>query len=83
MEYSNYGFILLGRIIEIVSGESYQTYVRKHIYEPAGMLHTESRQESDNVAGRAVGYSQGQADWSRIPINCLGPERLLAAVTPP
>jgi len=59
MEYSNYGFILLGRIIEIVSGESYQTYVRKHIYEPAGMLHTESRQESDNVAGRAVGYTQG------------------------
>jgi D-alanyl-D-alanine carboxypeptidase len=59
MEYSNYGFILLGRLIEIVSGEPYQTYVREHIYEPAGMLHTESRPESDNVTGRAVGYSQG------------------------
>jgi D-alanyl-D-alanine carboxypeptidase len=59
MEYSNYGFILLGRIIEIVSGEPYQTYVQRHIYEPAGMLHTDSRPESDHAAGRAVGYKRG------------------------
>jgi CubicO group peptidase (beta-lactamase class C family) len=59
MEYSNYGFILLGRIVEIVSGEPYQAYVRRHIYEPAGMNHTDSRPESDLVPGRAVGYSKG------------------------
>jgi len=59
MEYSNYGFILLGRIIEIVSGEPYQTYIRRHIFEPAGMLHTDSRPESDHVEGRAVGYTHG------------------------
>lgn len=40
MEYSNYGFILLGRIIELVSGQSYDAYVRQHIYLPAGMTHT-------------------------------------------
>jgi D-alanyl-D-alanine carboxypeptidase len=56
MEYSNYGYILLGRIIEIVSGETYESYVHKHIYISAGMLHTDSRPESDHVAGRAVGY---------------------------
>jgi CubicO group peptidase (beta-lactamase class C family) len=71
MEYSNYGFILLGRIIEIVTGEPYQTYVGKHIYEPAGMLHTESSPESDNVPGRAVGYSQGRgglvANTDKLP----------------
>lgn len=61
-EYSNYGFILLGRIIEIVSGEPYQSYVRDHIYLPAGMLHTDSRPESDHVENRAVGYTQGSAD---------------------
>ena len=32
MEYSNYGFILLGRIIELVSGEAYQDYVHKHVF---------------------------------------------------
>ena len=60
MEYSNYGFILLGRIIELVSGEPYESYVREHIFIPAGMLHTDSRPESDHVAGRAVGYMQTQ-----------------------
>lgn len=59
MEYSNYGFILLGRIIEIVSDEPYQTYVRRHIFEPAGMLHTDSRPESEHAEGRAVGYTHG------------------------
>jgi D-alanyl-D-alanine carboxypeptidase len=59
MEYSNYGFILLGRIVELVSGEPYQKYVREHIYLPAGMLHTDSRPEADHVKGRAIGYTRG------------------------
>jgi CubicO group peptidase (beta-lactamase class C family) len=56
MEYSNYGFILLGRIVELVSGESYDTYVQEHVFRPAGMLHTDSRPEIDRVEGRALGY---------------------------
>ena len=60
-EYSNYGFILLGRIIEIVSGEPYQSYVRDHVYIPAGMHHTDSRPESDHVEDRAIGYTHGPA----------------------
>lgn len=59
MEYSNYGFILLGRIIEIVSGESYNNYVREHIFLPAGMLNTNSRPGSEAIAGRATGYMRG------------------------
>jgi len=57
MEYSNYGFILLGRLIELVSGEPYQKYVEEHIYKPAGMMHTDSRPEADHVSGRAIGYT--------------------------
>ncbi len=59
LEYSNYGFILLGRIIELVSGEPYASYVQEHVFRPAGMPHTESRPESDHVAGRAIGYMRG------------------------
>jgi D-alanyl-D-alanine carboxypeptidase len=59
MEYSNYGFILLGRIIELVSHEPYESYVREHVFVPAGMLHTDSRPESDHVLGRAIGYTRG------------------------
>jgi D-alanyl-D-alanine carboxypeptidase len=61
MEYSNYGFILLGRIIELVSGESYDAYVQQHIYLPAGMSHTNAGPDigyaaDHHAAGVAVGY---------------------------
>jgi CubicO group peptidase (beta-lactamase class C family) len=60
MEYSNYGFILLGRLIEVVSGQSYDAYVREHIFEVTGMFQTDSRPEADRVPGRAIGYTRGQ-----------------------
>ena len=57
-EYSNYGFVLLGLVIEKASGESYYDYVRKHIYEPAGMTSTGSEPENQVVADRSVGYTK-------------------------
>jgi CubicO group peptidase (beta-lactamase class C family) len=60
-EYSNYGFILLGRIIELVTRESYDAYVREHVYLSAGMLRTDARPETDRVEGRAVGYTRGSS----------------------
>ncbi len=35
--YSNYGYCLLGRVIETISGEPYETYVRKHVLRPLGI----------------------------------------------
>jgi D-alanyl-D-alanine carboxypeptidase len=55
-EYSNYGFVLLGALIEHVTGESYYDYVDDHVFHPAGMRSTGSLPESVEVPGRAVGY---------------------------
>ncbi|MCC2627135.1 MAG: beta-lactamase [Thermomicrobiales bacterium] len=35
--YSNFGFNVLGRVIEHVSGQPYQTYVRDHVLTPVGI----------------------------------------------
>lgn len=57
-EYSNYGFILLGVIIEKVSGQSYYDYVREHIYEVADMSSTGSEPEDTPVPERSIGYTR-------------------------
>lgn len=36
-EYSNTNYEILGRVIEVVSGEAFQSYVEAHILEPIGM----------------------------------------------
>jgi len=56
--YSNYGFLMLGVIIERVSGKSYYDYVSENIYKPAGMTSTGSLAEDQNVPDRSVGYTQ-------------------------
>lgn len=56
-EYSNYGFLLLGLVIERVSGQSYYDYVREHIFKPAGMMSAESILEETAVPGRSAGYT--------------------------
>jgi D-alanyl-D-alanine carboxypeptidase len=61
--YSNYGFVLLGAVIERVTGQSYYDYVDKHIYEPAGMTRTGSLPETEAVPGRSVGYMRRGATF--------------------
>jgi D-alanyl-D-alanine carboxypeptidase len=63
-EYSNYGFLLLGVIIEKVTGQSYYDYVREHVYAPAGMTATGSEPEDQPVTDRSVGYTRMEgSDW--------------------
>lgn len=56
--YSNAGFIVLGLVIEHVTGESYYDYVRRHIFEPAGMHDTGNEGWDTVVPDRAVGYTR-------------------------
>ena len=53
--YSNTGYLILGRIVELVSGESFGTYLRRRILQPLGMEHTLYDPESGR-GGLAQGY---------------------------
>jgi CubicO group peptidase (beta-lactamase class C family) len=67
-EYSNYGFLLLGMIVEKASGQSYYDYVRDHIYKPAGMTSTGSEPEEMRVANQSTGYTaMGAKDGGTRP----------------
>lgn len=57
-EYSNYGFILLGLVVETVSGQNYYDYVRDHVYKPAGMTSSGSEPEDQAIRDRSVGYTR-------------------------
>jgi CubicO group peptidase (beta-lactamase class C family) len=54
--YSNYGFVLLGAVIERVSGASYYDHVAARVLAPAGMMATGFAAEDSLMPGRSVGY---------------------------
>ena len=52
--YSNSNYVLLGKIIERASGQSYEDFLRTNIFEPLGMLNTGY---DHNQSDLAVGYA--------------------------
>jgi CubicO group peptidase (beta-lactamase class C family) len=60
--YSNAGYIVLGLLVERLSGENYYDYVRRHIYEPAGLTRTGSWAVDSLPTNTAVGYTRGAQD---------------------
>src|SRR5258706_3788956 len=56
-EYSNYGFLLLGVVVERGSGKSYYDYVRENVYAPSGMSSSGSLAEDETVPERSIGYT--------------------------
>jgi D-alanyl-D-alanine carboxypeptidase len=65
--YSNYGFILLGVVIEKVTGQSYYDYMQAHVFEPAGMTSTGSLPENRTISDRAIGYTKAPGTTKWLP----------------
>jgi CubicO group peptidase (beta-lactamase class C family) len=67
-QYSNTGMMVLGKVIEIASGQSYFDYVRENIYKPAGMTNTDCYELDRVNTNLAVGYDKQFTDngtvWS-------------------
>lgn len=66
--YSNTGMLVLGKVIEVVSGQSYFAYIRDNIYKPAGMTNTDSYELDLVNTNLAVGYhkhfNDSGIEWS-------------------
>ena len=60
--YSNSGYIVLGYIIEQVSGESYETFLQKNIFEPVQMKNTGY---DHNDGSLATGYTGFYDHWEK------------------
>jgi CubicO group peptidase (beta-lactamase class C family) len=55
-QYSILNYLLLGQIIEQVSGELYSSYIQQHILTPLGMNHTGFIHKMSDVQDSATGY---------------------------
>jgi len=68
-EYSNSNYVVLGRIIELVSGESYTDYLFSHVVKPAGMTQTATIGNETQLADFATGYGPNKSgkELSRAP----------------
>lgn len=65
--YSNSGPIVLGMIIEKVTGQDYYDYIREHICQPAGMINTDCYEMDIPVPNLAIGYTKMNYDGTRNP----------------
>ena len=58
-KYSNSGYVLLGYLIERVSGQSYADFVRENVFAPLGMNDSGYDSASPAITQRAAGYTPG------------------------
>ncbi len=71
--YSNTNFILLGTVIEEVTGRPYAEVLRSEILTPLGLNDTSFPSNSDIPAPHPIGLTlQGTADDSREPVDATG-----------
>ena len=61
-QYSNGGYVVLGLIIEKISGQDYYSYVKKNVFDVAGMKDTDSYFTDQKVTDRAEGYTTEEAE---------------------
>ena len=77
-EYSNAGYVVLGLIIEKVSGKPYWDFVRERVFVPAGMTSTGPFGPDEIVTNRAIGYTKSEGGQWRSNVYAL-PERASSA----
>ena len=76
-DYSNYGFMILGRIVEVVSGLPYDRYVQANIFAPAGMTSSGFQPENVDLKTRAVAFTNISGRLKPVTENSLSEYRAI------
>jgi len=63
-EYSNANYVTLGMIIQAVSGQPYEMYIKEHIFQPLDMQNSFTSKTEAEQDGLAAGYQK----WFGIPV---------------
>jgi CubicO group peptidase (beta-lactamase class C family) len=70
--YSSPGIEILGRIIEVCSGEKYEDYITEHILQPLGMKDSFFYPPQDKIGRIAMVYAGKDGKLERAPASILG-----------
>jgi len=78
VKYSNFGFALLGLIIEAISGQTYEEYIQNTILTKLEMNNTYPDYDDSNSSLRATGYKmrypgRERESYSQIPVGIMKP----------
>ena len=62
-DYNNSGYVLLGYIIELTSGETYEDFVTKKIFQKIGMSQSRYATDRQIINKRAYGYQKKESGY--------------------
>jgi CubicO group peptidase (beta-lactamase class C family) len=65
--HSNSAYVLLGRLIETLSGMPYGDFIESAIFAPLGMTHSRYMDDQRIIPKRAARYLREEDDWVRAP----------------
>ncbi|MDP9868877.1 MULTISPECIES: serine hydrolase domain-containing protein [Streptosporangium] len=69
--YNNAGYVILGRVVEVMRGLPYNQALRAHLIGPLGLTHTATSADEAILYGTAVGHAHGEpvSTWSLMRSN--------------
>ncbi|MET0855056.1 MAG: serine hydrolase domain-containing protein, partial [Microterricola sp.] len=70
--YSNLGYALLGRVIEVAAGQPYRRVVEQRLLEPLGLAATGFDETVPAAGGIVIGHRRHAGGWEPLPLSGPG-----------
>lgn len=73
--YCNAGIDTLGRVIEVVSGQPYESFLKERLFDPLGMVDTTFYPTREQMERAAVTYEQKDGALHAVAASIIGPPK--------